>query len=124
MRPADSGPLLAQLAALAVTNTAAQVVSRIKAVKTGKQHEQQVNELTRSSSTSWSTSATNGFDRPGLRAGAGCGANPRPRKTPGDHSRSSCSVQGLDREGGGEADAAEMIDPIKSVLSAEMLTVL
>ena len=34
------------------------------------------------------------------------------------------AVEDLIRKGAGDDDAAEMIDPIKSVLSAEMLTVL
>ena len=117
------GPLLAQLAQLAVTNTAAHVVSRIKAAKTGKQHEQQINELTELinemvDERNQLISIARAFEQELVAQRIS------PEEITYITQTLLPAVEELIRKGAGDDDAAEMIDPIKSVLSAEMLTVL
>jgi hypothetical protein len=114
--------LLAQLAHLAVTNTAAHVVTRIKAAKTGKQHDQQVNEL---------TDLINELvdERNQLISIARAFEQELVAQRISDDDLSYITqtllpaIEDLLRKGDG-GDAAEVIEQMKTLLSPEILTVL
>lgn len=115
--------LVAQLATLAMTNTASHVVARVKAAKTGKQAEQQINALTELinelvDERNQLVGIARGFEQELVAQ----------RISPSDITYITDTViptiEELLPNDESEAENATSLQQLKSILSVEMLTVL